>query len=76
MNFANQVLGEHEKQTKRGWLYHNGSYVVKNDPVVNDGVIDDTISGVQANGPPCFRAVMKAALQHNKPFVLMSLHPS
>lgn len=45
MNFANQVFkAEHEKQVKEADYIITGSYVVKNDPVVNDGVIDDTIS--------------------------------
>nr|WGE07841.1 glycoside hydrolase family 3 C-terminal domain-containing protein [Bacillus subtilis] len=74
MNFANQVFNaEHAKQVKKADYIITGSYVVKNDPVVNDGVIDDTISD-SSKWPTVFpRAVMKAALQQNKPFVLMSL---
>ncbi|MXV41794.1 beta-N-acetylhexosaminidase [Bacillus subtilis] len=74
MNFANQVFkAEHEKQVKEADYIITGSYVVKNDPVVNDGVIDDTISDSSKWATVFPRAVMKAALQHNKPFVLMSL---
>ncbi|KXJ37635.1 hypothetical protein AX282_00680 [Bacillus spizizenii] len=74
MNFANQVFNaEHEKQVKEADYIITGSYVVKNDPVVNDGVIDDTISGSSKWATVFPRTVMKAALQHNKPFVLMSL---
>ncbi|WP_338443649.1 glycoside hydrolase family 3 protein [Bacillus spizizenii] len=74
MNFANQVFNaEHEKQVKEADYIITGSYVVKNDPVVNDGVIDDTISDSSKWDTVFPRAVMKAALQHNKPFVLMSL---
>lgn len=74
MNFASQVFKtEHEKQVKEADYIITGSYVVKNDPVVNDGVIDDTISDSSKWATVFPRAVMKAALQHNKPFVLMSL---
>ncbi|QHJ92998.1 Beta-hexosaminidase [Bacillus subtilis] len=74
MNFANQVFNaEHAKQVKKADYIITGSYVVKNDPVVNDGVIDDTISDSSKWATVFPRAVMKAALQHNKPFVLMSL---
>ncbi|MGG4112943.1 beta-N-acetylhexosaminidase [Bacillus subtilis] len=74
MNFANQVFNaEHAKQVKKADYIITGSYVVKNDPVVNDGVIDDTISDSSKWDTVFPRAVMKAALQHNKPFVLMSL---
>ncbi|APH67107.1 glycoside hydrolase family 3 protein [Bacillus sp. LR_5] len=74
MNFANQVFNaEHEKQVKEADYIITGSYVVKNDPVVNDGVIDDTISDSSKWATVFPRTVMKAALQHNKPFVLMSL---
>ncbi|MCY8140423.1 glycoside hydrolase family 3 protein, partial [Bacillus inaquosorum] len=74
VNFANQVFNaEHEKQVKEADYIITGSYVVKNDPVVNDGVIDDTISDSSKWATVFPRAVMKAALQHNKQFVLMSL---
>ncbi|MCM3014714.1 beta-N-acetylhexosaminidase [Bacillus subtilis] len=74
INFANQVFNaEHAKQVKKADYIITGSYVVKNDPVVNDGVIDDTISDSSKWDTVFPRAVMKAALQHNKPFVLMSL---
>ncbi|AWM15538.1 hypothetical protein D3797_020310 [Bacillus subtilis] len=74
VNFANQVFNaEHEKQVKEADYIITGSYVVKNDPVVNDGVIDDSISDSSKWATVFPRAMMKAALQHNKQFVLMSL---
>ncbi|KAF1678925.1 MULTISPECIES: glycoside hydrolase family 3 protein [Bacillus] len=74
VNFANQVFNtEHEKLVKEADYTITGSYIVKNDPVVNDGVINDTISDSSKWDTVFPRAVMKAALQHNKPFVLMSL---
>ncbi|MGY5190321.1 UNVERIFIED_CONTAM: hypothetical protein FO487_21275, partial [Bacillus amyloliquefaciens DSM 7 = ATCC 23350] len=50
-----------------------GSYVVKNDPVVNDGTIDDSVTdpGKWTTAFPL--AVIKSAQSNHKPFVLMSL---
>ncbi|MFP7477440.1 glycoside hydrolase family 3 protein [Terribacillus saccharophilus] len=50
-----------------------GSYVVKNDPAVNDGVIDDSIQDSSKWATAFPRAVMKDAEEKNKKFVLMSL---
>ncbi|MEG8304974.1 glycoside hydrolase family 3 protein [Bacillus mojavensis] len=74
MNFAEKVFNaEHEKQVKEADYIITGSYVVKNDPVVNDGVIDDTVTDSSKWATAFPRAVMNAALQHKKQFVLMSL---
>lgn len=50
-----------------------GSYVVKNDPAVNDGVIDDNVQDSSKWATVFPRAVMKDAEAKNKEFVLMSL---
>lgn len=50
-----------------------GSYVVKNDPAVNDGIIDDSIQDSSKWATAFPRAVMKDAEAKNKKFVLMSL---
>ena len=50
-----------------------GSYVVTNDPAVNDGVIDDTIKDSSKWATVFPRAVMKDAQAKGKDFVLMSL---
>jgi beta-N-acetylhexosaminidase len=50
-----------------------GSYVVKNDPAVNDGVIDDSVQDSSKWATVFPRAVMKDAEAKNKEFVLMSL---
>lgn len=50
-----------------------GSYVVKNDPAVNDGVIDDSVQDSSKWATTFPRAVMKDAEAKNKEFVLMSL---
>ncbi|MCY8266447.1 glycoside hydrolase family 3 protein [Bacillus haynesii] len=50
-----------------------GSYVVKNDPVVNDGVIDDSIQDLSKWATAFPRAAMKYAQANGKKFVLMSL---
>jgi beta-N-acetylhexosaminidase len=74
INFAEKVFNaEYEKQVKKADYIITGSYVVKNDPVVNDGVIDDTVTDSSKWATAFPRAVMNAALQHKKQFVLMSL---
>ncbi|WP_350255136.1 glycoside hydrolase family 3 protein [Bacillus halotolerans] len=74
INFAEKVFNaEYEKQVKEADYIITGSYVVKNDPVVNDGVIDDTVTDSSKWATAFPRAVMNAALQHKKQFVLMSL---
>lgn len=50
-----------------------GSYVVKNDPAVNDGVIDDSVQDSSKWATAFPRAVMKYAQAKNKEFVLMSM---
>jgi beta-N-acetylhexosaminidase len=50
-----------------------GSYVVKNDPAVNDGVIDDSVQDSSKWATAFPRAVMKYAQDHHKKFVLMSM---
>ncbi|WP_241156862.1 glycoside hydrolase family 3 protein [Bacillus sp. FJAT-42376] len=50
-----------------------GSYVVKNDPAVNDGVIDDTVTDSSKWATVFPRAVMNYSLKNSKKFVLMSL---
>lgn len=50
-----------------------GSYVVKNDPAVNDGVIDDSVQDSSKWATAFPRAVMKDAHIKDKEFVLMSL---
>jgi beta-N-acetylhexosaminidase len=50
-----------------------GSYVVKNDPAVNDGVIDDSVQDSSKWATAFPRAVMRDAEAKNKEFVLMSL---
>ncbi|WP_336183780.1 glycoside hydrolase family 3 protein [Bacillus sp. 205(2023)] len=74
INFAEKVFNaEYEKQVKEADYIITGSYVVKNDPVFNDGVIDDTVTDSSKWATAFPRAVMNAALQHKKQFVLMSL---
>ncbi|MBO0997685.1 glycoside hydrolase family 3 C-terminal domain-containing protein [Bacillus sp. SD075] len=50
-----------------------GSYIVKNDPAVNDGVIDDSIQDSATWATAFPRAVMNHAKKKDKEFVLMSL---
>ncbi|SIR98279.1 beta-N-acetylhexosaminidase [Peribacillus simplex] len=50
-----------------------GSYIVKNDPAVNDGVIDDSIQDSSKWATAFPRAVMNHAKKKDKEFVLMSL---
>ncbi|MGD7008233.1 glycoside hydrolase family 3 N-terminal domain-containing protein [Metabacillus sp. 84] len=50
-----------------------GSYVVKNDPAVNDGVIDDTITDSSKWATVFPRAAMNYSQKQDKKFVLMSL---
>ncbi|TYR81261.1 hypothetical protein FZC66_05200 [Priestia megaterium] len=50
-----------------------GSYVVKNDPAVNDGVIDDTVQDEAKWATDFPRAAMNYAQDKDKKFVLMSL---
>ncbi|MEK5499644.1 glycoside hydrolase family 3 N-terminal domain-containing protein [Bacillus sp. FSL M8-0168] len=50
-----------------------GSYVVKNDPVVNDGVIDDAIQDSSKWATAFPRAAMLYAQAKQKKFALMSL---
>ncbi|MFB6804088.1 glycoside hydrolase family 3 protein [Peribacillus butanolivorans] len=50
-----------------------GSYIVKNDPAVNDGVIDDSIQDSSKWATAFPRAAMKYAQKKDKRFVLMSV---
>ncbi|MGE6631819.1 glycoside hydrolase family 3 protein [Bacillus sp. NPDC077027] len=50
-----------------------GSYVVQNDPAVNDGVIDDNVQDPKKWATAFPRAVMKEAKTQNKQHVIMSL---
>ncbi|MBS2969164.1 glycoside hydrolase family 3 C-terminal domain-containing protein [Metabacillus sp. KIGAM252] len=50
-----------------------GSYVVKNDPAVNDGVIDDPVTDSSKWATVFPRAVMNYSQKNSKKFVLMSL---
>ncbi|WP_028401095.1 glycoside hydrolase family 3 protein [Ectobacillus panaciterrae] len=50
-----------------------GSYIVKNDPAVNDGVIDDTVQNSSKWATAFPRAVMKYSQEKNKHIVMMSL---
>ncbi|UZD74350.1 glycoside hydrolase family 3 protein [Bacillus siamensis] len=74
MNFAERTFhDEHKKLVSDADYVITGSYVVKNDPVVNDGVIDDSVKDPGKWTTAFPRAVMKAAQSNQKPFVLMSL---
>jgi beta-N-acetylhexosaminidase len=50
-----------------------GSYVIQNDPAVNDGVIEDEINEPSAWAVSFPRAAMMYTQKSEKPFVLMSL---
>ncbi|MEH3001373.1 glycoside hydrolase family 3 protein [Bacillus pumilus] len=50
-----------------------GSYVVQNDPAVNDGVIDDNVQDPKKWATAFPRAVMKETAAQNKKMVIMSL---
>ncbi|WP_412547159.1 glycoside hydrolase family 3 N-terminal domain-containing protein [Peribacillus simplex] len=50
-----------------------GSYIVKNNPAVNDGVIDDSVQDSSKWATAFPRAVMNHAKKQDKEFVLMSL---
>lgn len=50
-----------------------GSYIVKNDPAVNDGVIDDTVQDSSKWATAFPRAVMNYSQSQSKKFVLMSV---
>ncbi|WP_340640102.1 glycoside hydrolase family 3 protein [Bacillus atrophaeus] len=74
LNFEGRVFdAETEKQIKEADYVITGSYIVKNDPVINDGVIDDTVTDSSKWATVFPRAVMKSAQQNHKKFVLMSL---
>ncbi|KOO41945.1 glycoside hydrolase family 3 protein [Priestia koreensis] len=73
ITFENKVLtDEMKKAIDEADYVITGSYVVKNDPAVNDGVIVDNVdSSKWATSTP--RAIMKYAQGKDKKFVLMSL---
>ncbi|MDM5296770.1 glycoside hydrolase family 3 protein [Bacillus pumilus] len=50
-----------------------GSYVVQNDPAVNDGVMDDNVQDQKKWATAFPHAVMKEAASQNKKMVIMSL---
>ncbi|MGN9863402.1 glycoside hydrolase family 3 N-terminal domain-containing protein [Bacillus swezeyi] len=73
-HFAEKVFNEEvEKQIDQADYVITGSYVVKNDPVVNDGIIDDTIQDSNQWATVFPRAAMKYAQSKQKKVVLMSL---
>ncbi|MEC3842122.1 glycoside hydrolase family 3 protein [Bacillus amyloliquefaciens] len=74
MNFAERTFNDEDKKLVSDADYViTGSYVVKNDPVVNDGNIDDSVTDPGKWTTAFPRAVMKSAQSNHKPFVLMSL---
>ncbi|MED2942906.1 glycoside hydrolase family 3 N-terminal domain-containing protein [Bacillus swezeyi] len=73
-HFAEKVFNEEvEKQIDQADYVITGSYVVKNDPVVNDGIIDDNIQDSSRWATAFPRAAMKYAQSKQKKVVLMSL---
>lgn len=72
--FADQTFSkETAKLIKEADYVITGSYVVQNDPAVNDGVIDDNIQNPKKWARSFPRAVMKEAKLQNKKVVIMSL---
>ncbi|QHZ48881.1 glycoside hydrolase family 3 protein [Bacillus sp. NSP9.1] len=73
-SFAEKTFNEDvQKQIDQADYVITGSYVVKNDPVVNDGIIDDTIEDSSKWATVFPRAAMKYAQSKQKKFVIMSL---
>ncbi|MBY8913347.1 glycoside hydrolase family 3 protein [Bacillus sp. YC2] len=74
INFAERTFNDEDKEKAANADYMiTGSYVVKNDPVVNDGIIDDSVTDPGKWTTAFPRALMKAAQSYQKPFVLVSL---
>ncbi|MED4339125.1 glycoside hydrolase family 3 N-terminal domain-containing protein [Bacillus licheniformis] len=72
--FAEKTFEEEiQKKIDEADYVITGSYVIKNDPVVNDGVIDDSIQDSSKWATAFPRAAMKYAQANGKKFVLMSL---
>lgn len=72
--FAEKTFDEEiQKKIDKADYVITGSYVIKNDPVVNDGVIDDSIQDSSKWATAFPRAAMKYAQTNGKKFVLMSL---
>nr|WP_224752282.1 glycoside hydrolase family 3 protein [Metabacillus arenae] len=72
--FTNKVFNEDmKKRIDEADYVIAGSYVVKNDPAVNDGVIDDTIIDSSKWATVFPRSVMNYSQNQNKDIVMMSL---
>jgi beta-N-acetylhexosaminidase len=72
--FANKTFDDSMKKAIDNAKYViTGSYVVKNDPAVNDGVIDDTVVDSSKWATVVPRAIMNYAQGRNKKNVIMSL---
>lgn len=68
MNFAERTFNdEYKKLVSDADYVITGSYVVKNDPVVNDGTIDDSVTDPGKWTTAFPRAVMKSAQSNHKP---------
>ncbi|WP_412857685.1 glycoside hydrolase family 3 protein [Bacillus sp. 179-C3.3 HS] len=72
--FANKTFSkETAKLIQESDYVITGSYVIQNDPAVNDGVIDDNVQDPKKWATAFPRAVMKEAMSQNKKMVMMSL---
>jgi beta-N-acetylhexosaminidase len=72
--FANKTFDDSMKKAIDEAKYViTGSYVVKNDPAVNDGVIDDTVIDSSKWATVVPRAIMNYAQGKNKENVIISL---
>ncbi|MFY4774183.1 glycoside hydrolase family 3 N-terminal domain-containing protein [Metabacillus sp. RGM 3146] len=73
-SFSGKVMNDEvKKQIDSAKYIITGSYVVKNDPAVNDGKIDDTSTDSSKWATIFPRAAMNYALKEKKKFVLVSL---
>jgi beta-N-acetylhexosaminidase len=73
-SFSGQVMNDDVKaKIDQADYVITGSYVVQNDPVVEDGVIDDGIKDPSKWATVFPRAAMNYAKEKKKKFVLMSL---
>ncbi|MED4587369.1 glycoside hydrolase family 3 protein [Priestia flexa] len=74
LEFENKTFTEETKEKINEADYViTGSYIVKNDPAVNDGVIDDTVQDSSKWATAFPRAVMNYSQSQSKKFVLMSV---
>ncbi|MEE6131584.1 glycoside hydrolase family 3 protein [Priestia sp. GS2] len=74
LEFENKTFTEETKEKINEADYViTSSYVVKNDPAVNDGVIDDAVQDSSKWATAFPRAVMNYSQSQGKKFVLMSV---